>query len=175
MLRRTRETAPAGLVPLAWGFTIAAHLGLVADRPVLIAHLVMDVLLVAFVALSWSDMAAGVLRAWRLVILVGIPVTLAGTVGLLVAGDPASSPLVATSLVGWTLLPVPALWYTGRESRGVAQTVNYTAAGLAAAGALVHLGGLVAGAVPDSRIRIAGLALVGVGQTVGIVDAAVRY
>lgn len=175
MFRRTRETAPAGLVPLAWGFTIAAHLGLVADRPVLIAHLVMDVLLVAFVGLSWSDMATGVLRAWRLVILVGTPVTLAGTAGLLLAADPASSPPVAVSVVGWTFLPVPALWYTGRESRGDARTVNYAAAALSLAGALAYLAGLVAGAVPDSGLRLAGLALVGVGQTIGIVDAAVRY
>ncbi|MXR41030.1 hypothetical protein GRX01_06715 [Halobaculum sp. WSA2] len=175
MFRRIRETAPAGLVPLAWGFTIAAHLGLVADRPVLIAHLVMDVLLVAFVGLSWSDMAAGVLRAWRLVILVGIPVTLAGTVGLLVAGDPASAPLIATSVVGWTLLPVPALWYTGRESRGTARAVNYAAAALSLAGAVLYVGALAVGTAPEAGVRIAGLALVGVGQTVGIVDAAVRY
>ena len=175
MFRRIRETAPAGLVPLAWGFTIVAHLGLVADRPVLIAHLVMDTLLVAFVGLSWSDMRGGVLRAWRLVILAGIPVTLAGTVGLLVADDPTSAPLIATSVVGWTLLPVPALWYTGRGSRRTARTVNYGAAALSLAGALVYLGGLVAGAVPDSGVRIAGLALVGVGQTAGIVDAVVRY
>lgn len=175
MFRRTRETAPAGLVPLAWGFTIAAHLGLVADRPILIAHLVMDVLLVAFVGLSWADMATGVLRAWRLVILAGTPVTLAGTVGLLVATDPGSSPLVAASVVGWTLLPVPALWYTGRESAGTARTVNYAAAALSLAGAAVYGGALAAGAVPESGLRVAGLALVGVGQTVGIVDAAVRY
>ena len=175
MLRRTRETAPAGLVPIAWGFTIAAHLGLVADRPVLIAHVVMDVLLVAFVGLSWDDMAAGVLRAWRLVILAGIPVTLAGTVGLLTATDPASSPLVAVSVVGWTLLPVPALWYTGRESRGTAQLVNYVAAVLSLAGAVAYAAGFAAGAPIDASIRLAGLALVGVGQTLGIVDAAVRY
>ncbi|QZX98828.1 hypothetical protein [Halobaculum rubrum] len=175
MFRRTRETAPAGLVPLAWGFTVAAHLGPVADRPVLIAHLVMDVLLVAFVGLSWGDMATGVLRAWRLVILAGIPVTLAGTVGLLVAADPASSPLVATSVVGWTLLPVPALWYTGRESRGTARTVNYAAATLSLAGAVAYVVGLASGAPIDAPVRLAGLALVGVGQTVGIVDAAARY
>ncbi|SHH23462.1 hypothetical protein [Halobaculum gomorrense] len=175
MFRRTRETAPAGLVPLAWGFAIAAHLGLVADRPVLVAHLVMDALLVAFVALSWADMGAGVLRAWRLVILAGIPVTLAGTVGLLVAPDPASSLLVAVSVVGWTLLPVPALWYTGREAAGTAGAVNYAAATLSLAGAVGYVAALAAGAVPDSSLRIAGLAFVGVGQTVGIVDAAVRY
>ncbi|WP_435064799.1 hypothetical protein [Halobaculum sp. EA56] len=175
MFRRVRETAPGGLVPLAWGFAIAAHLGFVGDRPVLIAHLVMDALLVLFVALSWRDMRAGVLRAWRLVILAGIPVTLAGTVGLLRAAAPESAPLVAVSVVGWTLLPVPALWYTGRESNGPARTVNYVAAAVSLVGALVYLAALVAGAVPTSPPRLVGLALVGLGQTVGIVDAVVRY
>ncbi|PSQ05394.1 hypothetical protein BRC97_09150 [Halobacteriales archaeon QS_6_71_20] len=119
MFRRVRETAPAGLVPAAWAFAIAGHLGLVGERPVLIAHVVMVVLLVAFVVLSWGDMRRGVLRAWRLVILAGIPVTLAG--------------------VG------------------------------------AYLAALAVGTAPSASSRIAGLALVGVGQTVGIVDAAARY
>ncbi|WP_277555671.1 hypothetical protein [Halobaculum limi] len=175
MFRRIRETGPAGLVPLAWTFTIAAHLSLVTERSVLIAHLVMDVLLVAFVVLSWDDMREGVLRAWRTVILVGIPITLAGTAGLLTAAAPGSSPLAAVSVVGWTFLPVPALWYTGRESTGNARTVNYAAAALSALGAVVYLDVTLAGVVPTAPLRLAGLALVGVGQTVGIVDAVVRY
>ncbi|MFC7068992.1 hypothetical protein [Halobaculum lipolyticum] len=175
MFRRIRETVPAALVPLAWTFAIAAHLGAIGRRPVLIGHLVMDVLLVLFVVLSWTDMREGVLRAWRGVILAGIPVTLAGTLGLLVVTWPLSAPLRAVSVVGWTLLPAPALLSTGRESVGSARTVNYAAAALSVAGAAAYLAGLVGGAAPDATVRLAGLALVGVGQTAGIVDAVVRY
>lgn len=174
MFRRVRETAPAGLVPAAWAFAIAGHLGLVGERPVLIAHVVMVVLLVAFVVLSWGDMRRGVLRAWRLVILAGIPVTLAGVAGAL-ASPPAAAPLLAVSLVGWAVLPAPALWYTGRESTGTARTVDRTAAALSLAGVGAYLAALAVGTAPSASSRIAGLALVGVGQTVGIVDAAARY
>lgn len=169
MFRRVRETAPAGLVPLAWTFATVAHLDLVAERTVLVALVVMDVLLVAFVTLSWSDMREGVLRAWRLVVLAGIPVTLAGTVGLLVS--PPARTLLAASVVGWALLPAPALWYTGRASSGTATVVNDAAAALSVVGAAVYLWWLLtgsAGAVP-------GLVLVGVGQTAAIVDAVLRY
>ncbi|MFC6785998.1 hypothetical protein [Halobaculum halobium] len=175
MFRRIRETAPAGLVPLAWTFAIAAHLDLVTDRSVLIAHLVMDVLLVAFVVLSWTDMREGVLRAWRTVILAGIPVTLAGTAGLLAPGL-GTTPVLA-SVVGWTLLPVPALVSTARASAGSARTVNGAAAALSLAGAAAYLAGVFVGGPADPALGpvVAGLALVGVGQTAGIVDAVVRY
>jgi len=174
VFRRVRETAPAGLVPLAWAFAIAAHRGVVGERPVLIAHAVMVVLLVAFVVFSWGDMREGVLRAWRLVILAGIPVTLAGVAGAL-ASPPAAAPLLAASVVGWALLPAPALWYTGGESPGTARTVNRVAAALSLAGVAVYLAALAVGTAPSASPRVAGLALVGVGQTVGIVDAALRY
>ncbi|UIO99159.1 hypothetical protein Hbl1158_11520 [Halobaculum sp. CBA1158] len=171
MLRRVRETAPAGLVPLAWIFAITGHLDRVGDRAVLIAHVVMSVLLVAFVVLSWRDMRSGVLRAWRLVILAGIPVTLAGAAGA--AADLGPIPLLV-SVVGWALLPAPALWYTARESAGSARPVNAVAAALSLAGATAYLGAVVAGD-PAVAVAVAGLAIVGVGQTVGIVDAVVRY
>ncbi|MFC7137257.1 hypothetical protein [Halobaculum litoreum] len=175
MFRRIRETAPAGLVPLAWAFAVAAHLGAVGDRPVLIAHLVMDALLVLFVVLSWTDMRTGVLRAWRTVILVGIPVTLAGTAGLLAPGL-GTTPLLV-SVVGWMLLPAPALWYTARASAGTARPVNRAAAALSLVGAAVYLAGVFVGGPTDPLLALAvpGLALVGVGQTAGIVDAVVRY
>ncbi|MFC7096381.1 hypothetical protein [Halobaculum marinum] len=175
MFRRIRETAPAGLVPLAWTFTTAAHLGFVGDRPVLIAHLVMDMLLVLFVVLSWHDMREGVLRAWRTVILAGIPVTLAGTLGLSVVSGPLAPTLLTVSVVGWTILPAPALFYTGTESEDTARTVNYAAGTLSIAGAATYLAGVFGGAAPSAPVLLVGLALVGVGQTAGIVDAVVRY
>jgi hypothetical protein len=119
-------------------------------------------------------MRRGVLRAWRLVILAGIPVTLAGVAGAL-ASPPAAAPLLAVSLVGWAVLPAPALWHTGRESTGTARTVNRIAAVLSLAGVGTYLAALAVRTAPSASPRIAGLALVGVGQTVGIVDAAVRY
>lgn len=174
MFRRLRETGPAALVPLAWGFAGAAHLGYVSDRAALIAHAVMVVLLVAFVVLSWAEMADGVLRAWRLVILTGVPVTLAGLLGLVF--ELGTMPLLV-SLVGWMLLPVPALWYTGTVSGAAgdraAEVVNRVAAVCSLAGTVVYGYSLLGGG--PLGVALGGIALVGVGQTVGIVDAVQRY
>jgi len=54
VLRSVRETAPALMVPAAWTVVALAHVGTVSEETLLVAHLVMDVLLVAFAALSWS-------------------------------------------------------------------------------------------------------------------------
>jgi len=177
VLYRLRADAPAGLVPLAWAFVTAAHLGIVADRTLFVAHLVMDGLLVAFVALSWSDMTRGVLLAWRRVILAGIPVTLAGTAGLAL---PLSTAFLWVAVVGWMLLPAAGLVYTGLAvDGGAAVTVNLGGAALSLLGAVAYaLGGLwgsapfLAGVVHPA---VPGLVLAGVGQTVGIVDAVFRY
>lgn len=75
MFRRFRENGPVVLVPLAWTFATAAHAGYLAEHTVLVAHVVMDVILVAFAALSWGDMRTGVLRTWKLVLLVGLAFT----------------------------------------------------------------------------------------------------
>jgi hypothetical protein len=169
VFRRARESGPAVLVPLAWTLVGAAHVGLVAVRPLLVAHVVMVALLVAFVVLSWREMATGVLRAWRAVVLAGVPVTLAGTVGLLGASpDPT---LLGVSLYGWMLLPAAGLAYTATRE----VTVAWPYAGGAAAclvGAAVHA---AAPATVGPLGTVVGLALVGAGQTAGIVDAVVRY
>jgi hypothetical protein len=169
VFRRARESGPALLVPLAWTLVVAARLEVVADRPLLVAHAVMVALLVAFVVLSWREMATGVLRAWRGVILAGVPVTVAGTVGLLRV--PPEPTLLAVSLYGWMLLPAAGLAYTATRE----VTVAWPYAGGAAAcvlGALVHA---VAPGTVGAPGVVAGLALVGAGQTAGIVDAVVRY
>ena len=62
------------------------------------------------------DGDAGVLRAWRLVTLAGVPVTAAGLVGSLDA--PVDGRLLAVPLVGWMLLPAPAFWHTAATSAG---------------------------------------------------------
>ncbi|MBO4249392.1 hypothetical protein IL252_16395 [Halomicrobium sp. IBSBa] len=170
MLRRLRENGPVVLVPLAWTFAIAAHLDVLALRTVLIAHLVMDAVLVAFTVLSWSAMRRGVLRAWRLVLLVGLALTLVGTTGLL--QTPPASSLLWLTVVGWLLVPAGGLAYTGRHVDR--SPLAYTGgAVLSALGAIVYVAGtLVSG---DPLVPVAGLAVAGVGQTAGIVAAVRDY
>ena len=111
MFRRLRENGPVVLVPLAWGFVTAAHRDLVTTNTLLMAHVVMTVLLLAFAALSYTDMREGALYAWWLVIAAGIPFTLAGLGGLTVVS--VAQPLLTTAIVGWMLLPAVGLLYTG--------------------------------------------------------------
>ena len=172
VFRRLRANGPALLVPAAWTVVAAAHVDLVTTRTLLVAHVVMTVLLVAFAALSYGDMREGVLSVWWLVIAAGIPVTAAGLVGLAVpALGRAGLPL---AVGGWMLLPGVALVETGREMTGDDPRTVYLAAGaLCLVGALVYAGGLLAGG--GQRTLVAGIVVAGVGQTAGIVDAVVRY
>ncbi|WP_049908668.1 MULTISPECIES: hypothetical protein [Halorubrum] len=173
-----RENGPALLVPAAWGVAAGAVLGVVSGRALFVAHVVMSVLLVGFVAASWRDMATGVLRAWKLVILAGTPVTLAGVAGFLAldgtvpalaAALPADAAL-AVAFYGWMLLPAPAFVYTGlRDSSTSRSTIHHAAAACSVAGAgVAALAGSATGTV-------AGVALVGVGQTAGILAATALY
>lgn len=170
MFRSLRENGPALLVPAAWLVVAATVLGTLSTRALFVAHAVMSALLVAFVVASWTDMASGVLRAWKLVILAGTPVTLAGLAGFLALGGSAVSPnaLLAVSLYGWMLLPVPAFVYTGLRD-AVAPTAYYAAAAGSAAGTVVVT---IAGTTPGVA---AGVALVGIGQTIGIAAATALY
>ncbi|MFB6206995.1 MAG: hypothetical protein ABEJ05_10775 [Haloglomus sp.] len=174
MLRRLRANAPALLVPAAWAVVLGAHVDLVATRTLLIAHLVMTALLVAFAVLSYRDMREGVLSVWWLVIAGGVPVTAAGLVGLAVPA--LGQPLLPVAVGGWMLLPAAALLETGREMPAAdahAPTIYLAAGGLCLVGALAYFGGLLF--VGGQRALVAGLVLVGVGQTASIVDAVVRY
>jgi hypothetical protein len=161
------ESGPAVLVPAAWTTAAAAVAGSIEPRTLLIAHGVMAVLIAAFASVSWSEMSEGVLRAWRAVLVAGFFVTLAGFVGLL-EGFPYGTVLPTVSLYGWFLLPAAGFVYTAGE---VEVPDPYLAgAALTVAGAAVHAYGVTTGFSP-----IVGIALVGVGQTVGIADAAYRY
>jgi len=163
MLRRLRENGPAVLVPLAWSFVTAAHLALVARRTLLIAHVVMATLLLAFAVLSWVDMRSGALLVWRRVIVAGFALTVAGAVGLVLS----DRRLLWGAVVGWMLLPAAGLWDTGRRGAHPARAY-YVGGALSALGAVVYVGG------PNgSAATLAGLALVGIGQTAGIVAAVV--
>jgi hypothetical protein len=166
MLRRLRERGPVVLVPLAWTFVAAAHLDVVSSRTLLIAHLVMTALLVAFAALSWHEMRSGVLLAWRRIVTVGVVPAAAGAAGL--AATPPVRPLLWVAVVGWMLLPAAGLWYTG--GRAVRFPGVYRAGGaLSALGAVVYVLGGALGPVAT----VGGLVVVGVGQTAGIVAAVV--
>jgi hypothetical protein len=171
MLRRLRENGPAVLVPLAWAFAATAHLDAVSTRTVLVAHVVMDVLLAAFAVLSWRDMVSGVLHIWRGVIVVGLGVTLVGTVAIAWSLDPA---VLAATVLAWMLLPARALWVTGRRV-GVADAPRvYTAgAALSVLGAVVYGGWFLTGG--STATLVVAFALVGIGQTAGIVNAVYQY
>ncbi|WP_338740116.1 hypothetical protein [Haloplanus salilacus] len=161
MLRRFRETAPAALVPFAWTVVVAAHLDTVSSHAIFVAHVVMSLLLATFAVTGWRDMSDGVLRVWRTTVVVGFGATALGVVGFVVDADP----LLSVSLYAWMALPALGLLYTGRA---VGDSAPYLGGGVAA---LLGVG--VYAAAPS--LAVAGLGLVGVGQTAGIVDAVVRY
>jgi hypothetical protein len=176
VFRTLRENGPALLVPLAWAFVTAASLGYVAQRTLLAAHVVMDVLLVGFAVLSWGEMRDGVLLAWRRIIVAGFVGTLAGTLGLL-ASPPVPS-LLRIAVLGWMVLPAVGLLYTGHEGAAFAR-VHVVGGALSLLGAVAYgVGTLTSpmGATGAAGVGVAalvGLGLVGVGQTAGIVAAVV--
>ncbi|MFC7019657.1 MULTISPECIES: hypothetical protein [Haloarcula] len=170
MLHRARENGPVVLVPLAWTFATAAHLDVVTLRTVLIAHLVMDAILVAFTALSWGEMSEGVLRAWKLVLLAGLGATLVGTAGLL--ATPPVDPLLSLTVVAWMLIPAAGLAYTGQHV-AAAPWVYSVGAILSVAGAVVYAGTLLLGL--SGVGLLAGLTATNVGQTAGIANAVYQY
>ncbi|MFC7075184.1 hypothetical protein [Haloarcula halophila] len=174
MLRGLRENGPIVLVPLAWTFALAAHVGAITLRTVLIAHLVMATVIVVFTALSWREMTTGVLRAWKLVLLAGLAVTLLGTAGLLVT--PPLRPLLTATVVGWMLVPAAGLIYTGRHVDALASVYTVGAA-FGVVGAVVYTAGVAIGATSGVGLGLvaAGLGLTGVGQTAGIVAAVTQY
>jgi hypothetical protein len=170
MLRRVRETAPVALVPLAWTFAALAHLEVLTQHTVLVAHVVMDGLLVAFAALSWRDMQThSVLRAWLSVIVVGAGITLVGTYAL--ATD-AGETLRSATVFGWLLVPALALAYTGRVLPSADAPRVYTFGGvLSTVGAIAFLYGSFAGVA----LALPAIAIAGVGQTAGIANAVLQY
>ncbi|MFA1610860.1 hypothetical protein [Halobellus rubicundus] len=176
MLRQAREYGPALLVPLAWGFVAAAHLGAVADSTLFVAHVVMTVLLAVFAVTGRAEMREGTLRVWWWIVAVGFVVTLLGTVGFRL-GD-AGAPLQAVALFGWMVLPAAGFVDTAR--RGADRAWLYYGA---AVGSVVGAGVYVFGATMYflgvdgslSAVPVVGLGLVGVGQTAAILDAAFGY
>jgi hypothetical protein len=172
MLRRLRENGPVLLVPAAWTLATLGHAGAVETRTVFIAHLVMDAVLLAFAALSWSDMAAGTLRVWRSVLVAGLAVTLAGTVGFLLS--PPNSTLLGGTVLGWMLLPAAGLWLTGRDvPAGEAPRVYTAGAALSLLGVVAYLPAFLG--FLGVEAMLVGLTLTNLGQTAGIANAVYQY
>jgi hypothetical protein len=168
MLWQLRDLAPAALVPAAWLAAGGAHAGFLGETGLFIAHVVMAVFIAFFAVTGWSQMADGALRAWRLVLVVGLAVTLAGVAGFLVAAF--ETPLLALSIVGWMLLPAAGLAYTGMELPE-ARLVYYGGTVLSVAGAALYAVTLTD---VNGVVTAVSIALVGIGQTAGIVEASLR-
>lgn len=166
MLRELRDSGPVVLIPAAWIAAGAAEMGVLGDDGIFIAHLVMAGFITFFAVTGWNAMTEGALRAWRLVLVVGLGLTVAGIAGFLVSTEG----LLATSLVGWMVLPALGLAYTGRELPE-ARTVYLGGALLSLAGAGLFVGTL---AGLGDAVAAAAFALVALGQTAGIVDASRR-
>lgn len=169
MRRAIREAGPGVLIPLAWVVVGAAHRGVVSERSVFIAHLVMVGFMAFFLTTGWNEMTDRVLQGWRAIIVVGVAITALGAIGFLV---PAASTLLwAISLGGWMLLPAVGLAYTGvllpEATRIYVGSATVTVVG--AAGYLIGAAGGI------ELLALAGIAAVGIGQTIGILDAIARY
>ena len=152
MFRSAREIGPVFLIPAAWSVVAATHLGIVAERTLFIAHVVMSVLLAAFAVTAYADMREGTLRVWWAVIAVGFLPAVAGAVGFRLD----SAPLHAAALYGWMLLPAAGLIDTGRRVTE-ASVVYLGGAALCVVGAAVYA---AAPALPVEATvgRVAGIA-----------------
>ena len=169
MFRQAREFGPVFLIPLAWGFVTAAHLGVVSSSTLFIAHVVMATLLAVFAVTGRRDMREGVLHTWWLVIAVGFGVTVTGAVGFRIG---SAGPLFqGVALFGWMLLPAVGFVDTGRRVTERAW-VYFGGATACVVGAASYALGLL-GTLPVALV--VGLVLVGVGQTLAIIDAAFGY
>jgi hypothetical protein len=168
VIRILRERGPVVLIPAAWTAVGATEFEYLSTDGLFIAHLVMAAFIAFFLLTGWSELSRGALRAWRVVLLGGFGLTLAGLSGFLL--DQSETVLLATSLFGWMVLPAGGLAYTGR-ALPEAKFVYLGGAVLTVFGACV-----VALALAWSITAgfVAGLVLVAVGQTAGILDAARR-
>lgn len=172
MFRRLRETTPGALVPLAWVFMAVALTGGITDYTVLMAHVTMAGIMAVFIATGWSEMSEGALRAWRTVILLGLPVTVAGAASFLI--EPGTAALQTVAIVGWMLLPAWGLWDTAGRLPNERHTQLYLGGATACVvGAGLYIVGSVVGG--SLTMWLFGIALTGIGQTVGIVLAVVSY
>lgn len=168
MRRQLRDRGPGLLVPLAWLVVGAAHADLVSGRSIFIAHLVMAAFITFFLATGWAKFEGPVLRGWQAVIIAGLVATVLGALGFLVSA--ASTPLWVISIGGWMLLPAIGLAYTA-ALLSEAREIYIWSATLTMVGAVTYFTAVV------GNIRvfpIVGIVGVGIGQSIGILDAIAR-
>ena len=171
VLKILRESGPGLLVPAAWLVVAAAHRGLVTERSLLIAHLVMAAFIIFFLTTGWAEMNDRVLGGWRVVLVGGVVITLSGIAGFLIAPIATPTPLLAISLFGWMVIPAFGLFYTGIVLPEAA--IIYVASGtLSIVGPIVYFLSVLSGI---DVLAIGGIAVTGIGQTLGIGDAVLRY
>ncbi len=168
MLQAFRQFGPTIMVPAAWTTAIlAVHTELLPDQGLFIAHMVMAVLMTVFLLTGWKQMNEGVLKAWRTVITIGLPVTVLGAIGL--AGVQTEL-LTAVSLLGWMLLPGLALVYTGKKDERFG--TGYTVSGLLSLLGLYLFAVSLVYPAGQKLLSISGLFAVFLGQSAGIFLAA---
>jgi len=163
-----RRFGPVVLIPAAWIAAGAATVGSLQSEGMLIAHLVMVAFITFFLVTGWNEMGEGALRAWRVVLVLGLGLTLAGVAGFV--GPIPGPPLLGVSLVGWMVVPAGGLAYTARE---IPDAVLIYAGGSAVSllGAAVFVWTLLSTGEP---LVWPSVGLVAVGHTAGILDAARR-
>lgn len=160
------------LVPFAWAFTAATHAsGLVSELVLLIALSVMDAFLLVFLVVSYGEMDGPALSAWQGVLALGFLATAGGTLDLLV--DPSANPVLPVALYAWLVLPAYAYVRTG-QAIDERPEVFHVSGVLSALGGVVYALGMI---LPghDLAVLLAGIALVGIGQSLGIVYTGIRY
>ena len=168
MIERIRDLGPVVLVPAAWTATLAAVLDVLGSDGMAIAHGVMLAFISFFLLTGYQSMGEGALRAWRAVMILGLPVTAAGFAGFFVSSG--ATALFSVSLVGWMLLPAAGLAYTAGEI----PDARLIYAGSALISVLGAVGTLAFIAGMDDLFAVAGIALVAIGHTVGIAEASIR-
>lgn len=168
MIERIRDLGPVVLVPAAWIATAGAVAGPLGETGMQIAHIVMTAFISFFLLTGWSAMSSGALRAWRAVMVVGLPITVAGLAGFYLSD--AATALFVVSLVGWMVLPAAGLAYTARELPA-ARLVYAGGAAVSVVGVLCFVAFL---AGVSDVLGLVGIGLVGVGHTIGIADASFR-
>jgi hypothetical protein len=169
---RVTDLAPAGLVPAAWLLTAAAHTSVASTRTLFIGMLFMNAALLAFAVASIGEMTGPVLPAWRQVIVAGLLATLLGTADMAVSPD--ANPALPVTLYAWMLLPAVAYLHTGRETTQEPNRQVYLgAAALSALGAGIYSLPFI-DVAGGNTVMLVGIAVLGAGQTAGIVVATLQ-
>lgn len=168
MIERIRDLGPVVLVPAAWLATLGAVLGVLGSDGMTIAHAVMIAFISFFLLTGSQSMSTGSLRAWRAVMVLGLPITVAGFAGFFV--EQGTTALFSVSLVGWMVLPAAGLAYTATEIPA-ARLLYGGGAVLSVLGAISMVAYIVG---TDAIFAVIGIALVAVGHTAGIADASLR-